>query len=374
MSFRCLLPAPLPPAYVFAYSPSFTYPLLSVIQFVCPVHSCWYSVSFSCLDICSFLTTLSFARFSTCFFPRGSLWVLNLSAVCLGFPLPPSQVPHSSWFSFCLLVFRSYVFLSCGFVFLPLLLRGCLLHVVSGPAFPRYYHLSLLGLSSPSLAVLGWSDRLPFRHFPIVSVVRLPLYVTLVRRFTFLLLRSSDSVESPVPYAMGSSLWAEFIPSSVFPFLRAPFSLLVLRSPSAPLLLLVPLVLFRVSLLLFRQVLLIFRDFLVWYSLSVASFLSVVFFAGCRIRILLLFSASAYFQLCLPRVPLLCSLCLPAFLSLGYLLLSSSVSLATVPFDWFVSSGTSRLLLSWVSVALPPWSLHHLLRLLAFCGSCSSSL
>ena len=72
----------------------------------------------------------------------------------------------------------------------------------------------------------------------------------------------------------------------------------------------------------------------------------MVFLAGCRIRILLLFSASASFQLCLPSVPLLCSLCLPSFLSLGYLLTSTSVSLATVPFDWFVYYGTSRLLLS----------------------------
>ena len=99
---------------------------------------------------------------------------------------------------------------------------------------------------------------------------------------------------------------------------------------------------FRVGLLFFDHVLVIFRGWLVWYSLSVASFLSVVFFTGCRIRILLLFLASAYFQLCLPSVPLLCSLCLPAFLSLGYLLPSTSVSLATVPFDWFVSNGTSR--------------------------------
>ena len=139
------------------------------------------------------------------------------------------------------------------------------------------------------------------------------------------------------------------------------------------LLLLVPLVRFRVSLIFFDRVLVIFRGSLVWYSLSVASFLSVVFFAWCRIRILLLFSASDYFQLCLPSVPLLCILCLPAFLSLGYLLLSTSVSLATVPFNCFVSYGTSRLLLSWVSVTLPPWSLRRVLRILAFCGSCSSS-
>ena len=70
------------------------------------------------------------------------------------------------------------------------------------------------------------------------------------------------------------------------------------------------------------------------------------FFDGCRIRILLLLSASASFQLCLPSVALLCYLCLPSFLSLGYLLPSPSVSRATVPFDWFVCSGSSRLLLS----------------------------
>ena len=52
-----------------------------------------------------------------------------------------------------------------------------------------------------------------------------------------------------------------------------------------------------------------------------ASIFSVVFFAGCRFRILLLFSASAYFQLCLPRVPLIGSLASLPF-CLGSLLLS----------------------------------------------------
>ena len=99
-----------------------------------------------------------------------------------------------------------------------------------------------------------------------------------------------------------------------------------------------------------------------------ASFLSVVFLAGCRIRILLLFSAYAFFQLCLPSVALLCYLCLPSFLSLGSLL-----TLTSVPFAWFVCSGTSRLLLSWVSDALPPWSLLRVLRIFALCGSCSPS-
>ena len=66
-----------------------------------------------------------------------------------------------------------------------------------------------------------------------------------------------------------------------------------------------------------------------------ASFLSVVFLAGCRIRILILFSASTSFQLCLPSVALLCYLCLPSFLSLGSQLPSTSVSLASVPFAWY---------------------------------------
>ena len=74
-----------------------------------------------------------------------------------------------------------------------------------------------------------------------------------------------------------------------------------------------------------------------------ASFLYAVFLAGCRIRILLLFSASASLQLCLPSVALLCYLCLPSFLSLGSLLPSTSVFLASVPFDRFFCSGTLRL-------------------------------
>ena len=126
------------------------------------------------------------------------------------------------------------------------------------------------------------------------------------------------------------------------------------RSPSAPLLLLVTLVLFRVSLLFLDHVLLLFSGSLVWDSLSVASFLSVVFLAGCRIRILLLFSASASFQLCLPSVALLCYLCLPSFLSLGSLLTSTSVSLAFVPFDWFFAPSlvSSSLVLGFLTLFL----------------------
>ena len=84
-----------------------------------------------------------------------------------------------------------------------------------------------------------------------------------------------------------------------------------------------------------------------------ASFLSVVFLARCRIRILLLFSASTSFQLCLLSVALLCYLCLPSFLSLSSLLFSTPVSLASVPFDWFVCFGTSCLLSSLVFGFLP---------------------
>ena len=126
---------------------SFTYPLRSVIQFVSPDHSCWCTVSVSCLDICSFLATLSLSLVSL---PASLLRVLSvycLSAICLGFPLPPSQVPHSSWFSFCFLVFRSSVLLSGGFVFLLLLLPGLF--------SPRCFGACLPSVLSPRFA---WTD------------------------------------------------------------------------------------------------------------------------------------------------------------------------------------------------------------------------
>ena len=178
------------------------------MKFVSPVRSSWCTVSVSCLVICSFLATLSPSLVSlTASLPR-VLSVYCLSAICLGFPLP-----HSSWFSFCFLVFRSSVLLSGGFVFLMLLLPGlfsprcfgaCLPSVLS-PQFvwTVFSFSSCVGLvGSPSLSSL-----------PLVSVVHLPLSVTPGRRFTFLLSRSSDSVKSPVPYSTGSSLWAESIPS-----------------------------------------------------------------------------------------------------------------------------------------------------------------
>ena len=215
--------------------------------------------------------SLSFARFSTCFLTRGFLCLLNCPRSALGslFLLPRFLIPlgsHSVYLSFAPPSFRLAV--SCFFHYFS---RGYLLHVVSGPAFPRYYRLSLHGLFSPSLAVLGWSARLPFHHFPIVSVVHLPLYVTPVRRFTFLLSRYSDSVESPVPYATGSSLWAgpfhlRFFLSSRSFLVASPSHVLrasLRRSPADPPLLLIPLVLFHVTLLFFSQVLIIFRGSLV---------------------------------------------------------------------------------------------------------------
>ena len=134
-----------------------------------------------------------------------------MSAICLGFPLPPSQVPHSSWFSFCFLVFRSSVLPSGGFVFLMLLLPGLF--------SPRCFGACLPSVLSPQFAwtvfsfscCVGLVGSPSLSSLPLVSVVHLPLSVTPGRRFTFLLSRFSDSVESPVPYATGSSLWAESI-------------------------------------------------------------------------------------------------------------------------------------------------------------------
>ena len=214
-SFRCPLPVPLPPAFVCAYSLSFAYPLLSVMQFISPVLSCWYPVSFFLFGY--LLLSYHSLSLSLVSLPASFPGVLSVYWFCLRsawgslFLLHRFLIPlgsHSVSLSFAPTSFRLAV--SCFFRYFSV---GCHLHVVSGPAFPRYYHLSLHGLFSPSLAVLSWSVRLPFHHFPIVSVVHLPLYVTPVRHFTFLLSRSSDSVESPVPYATGSSLWAESIPS-----------------------------------------------------------------------------------------------------------------------------------------------------------------
>ena len=69
--------------------------------------------------------------------------------------------------------------------------------------------------------------------------------------------------------------------------------------------------------------------------------------------------------------------CLPAFLSLGSLLLSPLSLLCLFPLPGsapLVLRAFSCLMFFFFSVALPPWSLHLLLRVWAFCGSCSSSL
>ena len=139
-----------------------------MIQFVSPFHSCWCTVSVSCLDICSFLATLSLLLVSLIASFLRVLSVYCLSAICLGFPLPPSQVPHSSWFSFCFLVFRSSVLPSGGFVFLMLLLPGlfspccfgaCLPSVLSPQfAWAVFSFSSCVGLvGSPSFSSLSHS-------------------------------------------------------------------------------------------------------------------------------------------------------------------------------------------------------------------------
>ena len=209
-SFRCLLPARLPPAFVCTCSLSlFRLPasFSDTVRFSCPL-----------LLVYGFFLLFGYLLLS---YHSLSLLLVSLPAsfpevlcllICLQcawgslFLIPLGS--HSISLSFTPPSFRLLV--SC---FLHYFSLGYLLHIVSGPAFPRFYRLGLHGLFSPSLAVLGWSARLPFHRFPMVSVVHLPLYVTPGRRFTFLLSRSSDSVESPVPYATGSSLWAESIPS-----------------------------------------------------------------------------------------------------------------------------------------------------------------
>ena len=111
---------------------------------------------------------------------------------------------------------------------------------------------------APSLAVLGLSARLPFQHFPIVSVVHLPLSIPPVRCFTFIpsalfwLRRISCSRRDRVlPLGRVSSI----IGFSLFTLFSGCLSF---ACPSAPLLLLVLLVLFRVSLLFLGHLLLLF--------------------------------------------------------------------------------------------------------------------
>ena len=93
-----------------------------------------------------------------------------MSIVCLRsawgslFLLPRFLIPlgsHSVSLSFAPPFFRLAVSYFLCYFYL-----SYFLHVVSGPAFPRFYRLSLHGLFSPSLAVLGWSARLPYPRFP----------------------------------------------------------------------------------------------------------------------------------------------------------------------------------------------------------------
>ena len=80
----------------------------------------------------------------------------------------------------------------------------------SAPAFARYCLLS-----SHALLFLWmcWFCRLalPCHAFPILSMVYLPLSLLFITSLSFFEC-SSASVESPVPSATGSSLWAGSVP------------------------------------------------------------------------------------------------------------------------------------------------------------------
>ena len=121
-------------------------------------------------------------------------------------------------------------------------------------------------------------------------------------------------------------------------------------------------VLFLSGFLFFDHVLLLFRGSLVWHWVSVSSLLSLPFFEGCRLR-LLLFSVSAYLQLCLAGVLLLWWLLPTLFLSFRSLLSWPSVCLPSLSLDLFFCSGPlplpsyPRLLSLWVPDVLLPWSL-----------------
>ena len=165
------------------------------------------------MEVCSFLNTISLSLVSLAASLPG---VLSVYCVCLRSAWGPSSSFTDSSFLLVIILFPFLSLLRVSVlrfrVYSANFSLGCHLHSVSELAFLQYCLLGSHGLFSPSLAVLGLSARLPFQHFPIVSLVRLPLSVPPVRRFTFLFSRSSDSVESPVPSATGPSLWAESVP------------------------------------------------------------------------------------------------------------------------------------------------------------------
>ena len=156
--------------------------------------------------------SLSFACFFSCFFTRSSLCLLSLSAVCLGsiFLLYGFLIPlgfHSVSFSLAPPYFSLAI--SCLFrYFLPwwssLRCFGACLALVLSPLFAwavLSFSNSVGFIGSPSLSSLSHCFRgSPSSFCPYCSSLH----------FSFE--RSSDSVKSPVPSAMGSSLWAEFVP------------------------------------------------------------------------------------------------------------------------------------------------------------------
>ena len=130
--------------------------------------------------------------------------------------LTHSRLPHSSWLSLRFLFFRSSVVLSCDFIFLPLAYPW----VLTSRVFQRLPSLGIISsvpmrcsffsgcvdfVDSPSLSILFlWCPWFPFFSLSILFVTSLSFFR-----------RSSDLVESPVPSATGSSLWAVSVPSSV---------------------------------------------------------------------------------------------------------------------------------------------------------------
>ena len=187
-SFRCLLPARLPPAFVCTWFLSlFRLPssFSDTVRFSCPLLLvCGFFLQFGYLLLSYHF--LSFTRFSTCFFPRGSLCLLICLQGAWGFLflLPRFLIPlgsHSVSLSFAPPSFRLAV--SCFFGYFLWVIFSTLLRGLSSLGLSPRLH----GLFSPSLAVLGWSARLPCHRFPMVSVIHLPLHVTPGRHFTFLL-------------------------------------------------------------------------------------------------------------------------------------------------------------------------------------------
>ena len=200
------LPPPLPPAIAGSFSLSLPSPLPAVLQFLCTVRCFCFGVVSTCQRDLLLLGFLLFIRLGT--------WVLRCpssplslgdSTFFMGFTSSSFTASAFHFFSPWIYFLRASVVMPCDFLSAFSFSFG--LHPdVSAFAFPGscLFRSSAIIFLSVCVCVLGRLAWL-FHALRLLSLVYLPLSFLLFRHFLSFFRRSSDSAESPLHSATGSS-------------------------------------------------------------------------------------------------------------------------------------------------------------------------